>query len=161
MTPRALLPLVLAAALSAGCGPTVEIEKTLKLVDVHTGWYDAGIVNGNQNKLVPSLSFTLQNTAARPVTGVQLNAIFRRVGEMEVWGEHFAGAIGSDGLAAGATSRLIVMRSKLGYTGTEPRTQILQNSRFVDARVDVFGKQGRRNWVKLGAFPINRQLLTQ
>jgi hypothetical protein len=159
MTRRTLI--IVAVAMAAGCGRTVEIEKTLKLVDVETGWYDAGLVNGSQNKLVPSISFKLTNSDAQPVTGVLLNAIFRRVGEVEVWGEHFVSAIGPDGLPATATSRLIVMRSNLGYTGTEPRTQILKNSRFVDARVEVFGKQGRRNWVKLGAFPIDRQLLTE
>ena len=37
--------------LIAGCRSR-EVEKDLTITDVHTGWYDAGIVNG-QNKLVP------------------------------------------------------------------------------------------------------------
>ena len=32
---------------------------------------------------------------------------------------------------------------------------------FVDATVDIFGKQGRGGWVKMGEFTIDRQLLTE
>jgi hypothetical protein len=151
---------VLVAVLAAGCTPTVTIEDTLTFADVRTGWYDAGIVNG-QNKLVPSLSLRLKNNAPEAVAGVQLNAIFHRIGEAEVWGEHFVSAIGRDGLGGGATSGLIVLRSGLGYTGSQPRLQIMQNRAFVDARVEIFGKQGRRNWVKLGDFNIDRRLLSE
>jgi hypothetical protein len=38
---------------------------------------------------------------------------------------------------------------------------MLQNREFVDAKVDIFGKQGSRTWVKLGEFQIARQLLTE
>jgi hypothetical protein len=38
---------------------------------------------------------------------------------------------------------------------------MLQNSQFVDARVEIFGKQGSRTWVKLGEYPIDRKLLTE
>ncbi len=151
---------ILAAALVAGCTPTVEIEKTLTFADVRTGWYDAGIVNG-QNKLVPSLSFRLKNNAPDTVAGVQLNAIFHRIGETDGWGEHYVSAVGRDGLKGGATSGQIVLRSGLGYTGSQPRLEIMQNRAFVDAHVEIFGRQGRRNWVKLADFNIDRQLLTE
>ena len=52
------------------------------------------------------------------------------------------------------------MRSTLGYTGTQPRMQMLQNKEFVDARVEIFLKQGSKVWAKLAEFPIDRQLLT-
>jgi hypothetical protein len=38
---------------------------------------------------------------------------------------------------------------------------MLQNKEFVDARVEIFGKHGSRNWVKMGEYPIDRQLLTE
>ena len=60
-----------------------------------------------------------------------------------------------------ATSRAIVLRSNLGYTGTEPRHVMLKHREFVDAKVELFAKQGRRTWVKIGEYPIARQLLTQ
>ena len=156
-------PLILLLALVAGgCSRTVDIQQVLTLTDVNTGWYDAGIING-QTKLVPSISLTIRNGDAEPVGGVQLNAIFHRVGETDGWGEHFVQAVDrTNALAAGATSPPVVMRSNLGYTGSgQTRMTMLQNAQFIDARVDIFGKQGRGGWVKLGDFLIDRQLLTQ
>jgi hypothetical protein len=155
---RASLFLLL-AVVASGCSRQVDVQQALQIADVNTGWYDVGIVNG-QNKLVPSISLKLQNVDSETVGGVQLNAIFRRAGEPDGWGEHFVQAINRDGLAPGGTTNPIVLRSTLGYTGTEPRIQMLQNAQFVDARVDIFGKQGRGGWVKIGEFAIDRQLLT-
>jgi hypothetical protein len=158
---KRLLVCLCAAVLLSGCSRNREIEKELQIVDVHTGWYDAGIVETDKNKLVPSISLKIKNTASDAIAGVQINAIFRRVGEQEAWGEHFVTAISRDGLAGGATGGPIVLRSNLGYTGSEPRLTMLQNSQFVDARVEIFGKQGSRTWVKLGEYPIDRKLLTE
>ena len=157
---RAFL-LSLAALLVAGCTRTVDIATTLKLSDVRTGWYDAGIIEGGKNKLVPSISLKLQNVTTDSVALVQLNAIFHRANEPEPWGEHFVSAVSGDGLAGGAATAPLVLRSNLGYTGEQARLQMLQNASFVDARVDIFGKQGRGGWVKLGEFPIERTLLTE
>ena len=157
MTGR-FIPALLAVLALAGCSR--EVEKDLRVVDVHTGWYDTGIVDG-QNKLVPSISLRLENISDRPIDGVQLNAVFRRVGEQEAWGEHFVRAIGPEGLQPGATTPPIVLRSTLGYTGAQPRLQMLQNREFVDARVDIFGRHGSRTLVKIHETQIDRQLLTE
>jgi hypothetical protein len=157
---RFLASSLLTALLIVGCTRSIEVEKVLQVGDVHTGWYDAGIVDG-KNKLVPSISLKLKSISQQPVDRVQLNAVFRRVGEPTAWGEHFVQAIGPSGLSPGATTRSIVLRSRLGYTGTDTRLQLLQNSQFVDARVDIFAKHGSRNWVKLGEYQIDRQLLTE
>ncbi len=141
-----------------GCTRTREVEKDLKLTDVSTGWYDTGVVNG-QNKIVPSITLQLQNVSNEDISRVQVNAIFRRVGEDQAWGEHFVRAIGADGLAPGKTGPKLVFRSTLGYTGSQSRQQMLQNREFVDAKVDVFGKHGSRTWVKLGEFKVERQLV--
>ena len=151
---------LLACVSVLGCSGTREVEKDLKLVDVSTGWYDLGVVNG-QNKLVPSVTLQLQNVSEQDISRVQINAIFRRVGEEQAWGEHFVRAIGPDGLAPGKVGPKLVFRSTLGYTGTESRQQMLQNREFVDAKVDVFGKHGSRTWVKLGEFPVERALVAQ
>jgi hypothetical protein len=145
---------------AVGC-TRIEVAKALSIQDVHTGWYDAGIVEGQKNKLVPSVAFKLKNVSDETVSGVQLNAVFRRVNEPIAWGEHFVRGIGSEGLAPGATGDELVLRSTLGYTGTEPRLQMLQNSEFVDAKVEIYGRQGAQNWVKLGEYPVDRQLLTE
>lgn len=146
---------------ATGCTRNIEIVKVLDVTDVHTGWYDAGLQGDGKNKLVPSVSLKLQNVSDEPVRGVQINAIFRRVNEPEAWGEHFVRAIGPDGLDPGETGAPIVLRSNLGYTGTEPRMQMLQHREFVDARVEIFGRQGSQTWVKLAEYQIDRQLLTQ
>ena len=92
---------------------------------------------------------------------IQINAIFKRVGEAEMWGEHFGWAVQRDPLAPGRRPSELVLRSGLGYTGEQPRMQMLQNSEFVDAKVEIFLRQGSRVWAKLAEFPIDRQLLTQ
>lgn len=155
------LSLVLLALLSlAGCTRQVDVTRALAITDVRTGWFDAGINNG-QNKLVPSVAFTLRNVDEGVVGGVQINAIFKRVGENDGWGEHYVQAIDRDGIQPGAASKEIVLRSNLGYTGTESRVQMLRHAQFVDARVEIFGKQGRGGWVKIGEYNIERQLLTE
>ena len=143
---RRLALVAAVALLVGGCGSNFDVEKVLKISEVHTGWYDAGIQEG-KNKLVPSISFKLQNLSDGTVDSVQVNAIFRRVGEPEAWGEHFATAIDRDGLPAHqVTPGYVVLRSNLGYTGAESRLQMLQNKQFVDAKVEVFGKHGSRTW---------------
>ena len=158
---RAFWLVVLAALVITGCRRNVEVEKVLQVVDVHTGWYDAGIVEGGKNKLVPSTSLRLQNVSKEPISSVQLNAIFRRLGDQAAWGEHYVKAIGQEDLAPGGKTREIVLRSNLGYTGTQSRLQLLQNREFVDAKVEIYGKHGPRTWAKLGEYQIDRQLLTQ
>ncbi len=153
-----IVSLILAAA---GCTPTVDLPQTVAITDVRTGWYDVGILESGQNKLVPSISLKLQNKSSDSVARVQLNAIFHRVGEADGWGEHYVSAVDSNGLAAGGSTKVIVLRSTLGYTGDESRAEMLQHASFVDATVDIFGKQGRGNWVKLGEYRIDRQLLRQ
>jgi hypothetical protein len=158
---RTLPVLLLLAVALVSCNRGVDPITVLEPIDVVTGWYDVGIVEGQQNKLVPSVSLKLRNKSGDPVRSIQINAIFRRVNEAEMWGEHFGWAVHRDPLAAGATTDALVLRSALGYTGDEPRLQMLKNSNFVDAKVEIFLRQGSRVWAKLAEFPIDRQLLTQ
>ena len=144
---------------SSGCGPTVDLAKGLELVDVSSGWFDAGIVNGKA-KLTPSISFKLRNMSDQRLTVLQVNALFRRENEKDEWGSGFVQAAGSEGLAPGATTPTLTMTSQLGYTGTDQsRQQLLQNSLFVDAKVELSGKYGSTQWVRLGDFPIARVLI--
>jgi hypothetical protein len=157
---RALLALVLPLVLAGSGCQRVDPTTVLEPIDVVTGWYDVGIVDG-KNKLVPSVSFKLRNKSTDGIRSVQVNAIFKRVNEDAPWGEHFTWAIQRDELAGGAATNELVLRSTLGYTGDQPRVQMLQNREFVDAKVEIFLKQGSMVWAKLAEFPIDRQLLTQ
>ena len=153
--------LVLLLVATLGCNRGVDPTAALEPTEVVTGWYDAGIVEGQLNKLVPSISLKLRNSSESPMRSVQINAIFKRGNEPEMWGEHFAWAVQREPLQPGAVTRDLVLRGGLGYTGEQPRLQMLQNKEFVDARVEIFLKQGSRVWAKLAEFPIQRQLLTQ
>ncbi len=160
-TPGLALVAVL-ALFSSHCGSSVEAVAALEPVDVVTGWFDDGIIEGPKNKLVPSVTLRLRNKTSAELKSIQINAIFRRVGEQEMWGEHFGWAIPRNpALAAGAETAPLVMRSTLGYTGVQPRMQMLQNKEFIDAKVEIFLKQGSKVWAKLAEYPIDRQLLTR
>ena len=78
MIPRLAVCLV-CAVLVAGC-QSREVEKDLAIIDVRTGWYDVGIVEG-LNKIVPSITFKLKNVSSEPISRVQINAVFRQLGD--------------------------------------------------------------------------------
>ncbi len=159
--PRAAALLLVCCSLAAaGCNPPDPIA-ALEPVDVVTGWYDAGIMEDGKNKLVPSVSLKLRNRSEDAIDTVQINAVFKRVGEDDVWGVHFGWAVQRDGLTPGQTTDPVVLRSQLGYTGVQPRGQMLQNQEFIDATVELFLRKGSRGWEKLAEFPIQRQLLTR
>jgi hypothetical protein len=145
---------------ASGCAPTVDLKQNLEIVDLTTGWFDAGVVNG-KNKLVPSVSFRLRNMSDQSLTVLQINALFRRVNDPEEWGSGFTTVAGSEGLGPGATSPVIVVNSQLGYTGTETRSEMLKNSQFVDAKVQLFAKYASIQWQLLNEYPIERDLVTQ
>jgi hypothetical protein len=143
---------------SAGCGPAADVTKDVHLEAVSTGWVNAGVVEG-MNKLVPAVTFTLKNVSEQKLPALQVNAVFRRVNETEGWGDGFRSIAGSDGLAPGAATPALTIKAQLGYTGLEPADALLRNSRFVDAKVDVFAKYGSNQWARLGEYPVARQLL--
>jgi hypothetical protein len=159
LTAAAVLSLA-SLLVTAGCSRTRMVEDDLKLVDVKTGWYDAGIVGG-QNKIVPSITLKLQNISGDPISRVQVWAVFRRADEDKTWGEHFVRAIGPEGLDSGKVGNSLVLRSTLGYTSSQSRAQMLQNREFVDAKVNVFGKHGSRTWIKMGEYTVERALITE
>lgn len=152
--------LVLALAFaSAGCGgPVVDLTQSLKVVDVSTGWHDEGVIEGDKNKLVPSAQFKLQNTSDQTLKVLQVNAVFRRLNEVQELGAQFKPVTSSEGLAPGQTSPPIAVKSNFGYKGTEPRAVILQNSQFVDAKVEIFAKYGSQQWKRIAEYPIERKL---
>jgi len=157
-----LVLLVLSAVVAAACGgPPAPLDKVVRVDDVVTGWFDAGVTDDGKNKIVPSISLKLTNTGNDPTGGIQVNCIFRRVGDPEEWSTALVRVADSSGLAPGTTSKPLVVRAPQGYTGVQPRSQLLDNRLFIDAKVEVFGKHGSATWVKLGDYRIDRQLLTR
>jgi hypothetical protein len=153
-----LVLLVVLGFLVPACGKTIDLKTALQITDVSTGWLDMGIVDG-KNKLVPSITFSFKNVGSENVSTLQANLIFRRVGEQEEWGNGFVRVAGSEGVGPGATSRPVTVNSQLGYTAPEPRQEMLQNSQFKDARVQVFAKYGSTQWTLIQEVPIERRLI--
>jgi hypothetical protein len=159
---RLLASSVLAGVALSGCTTrTIDLPKVLQVTDVQTGYFDAGIVDG-KNKLIPTISIRLKNNDTQPVSSVQMIARFNRIGETEEWGSApYVRAIGPEGLAPGQTGDPIVLKCDRGYTGEQPRSQMLTHSEFVDARVEIYAKYAAQPWVKMGEYKITRQLLTR
>jgi hypothetical protein len=153
--------ITIVTALSA-CRPTVDVAKDLQVSVVSSGWFDAGIEN-RKNKLLPTLSFTLKNVSDQKLVMLQVNAAFRRVTDKEdsELGRGFITAAGTSGLAPGATTPVLTVRSEYGYLGTEPRLEMLANAQFIDAKVELFGKYGSTAWKRLGEYSITRRLIVE
>ena len=159
--PSPVLMGLLVTSVISCAGSVFDIEKSLKVSEVTTGWFDTGIVQGNLNRLVPTLAFQLENITDTEISSVQVLAVFRRSGEHEEWGSVFARVIGAEGLPSGAMSQSIVLRSDLGYTGEQPRLEMFENRLFVDVNVELSLKYRGEQWVKITDFLIERQLLTE
>jgi hypothetical protein len=157
---RALIPLLFVVS-AAGCGgPTVDLAKGLEVLDVSTSWHDEGIVNG-ENKLVPRIDFRLKNVSDQPLVALQVNGVFRRLAETEELGSGFLPITRSGSLDPGQTTDILSVKSNFGYKSAAPRADMLQNSHFVDARVELLAKYSNVQWKRIAEFPIERRLLTQ
>ena len=67
----------------------------------------------------------------------------------------------SAGLAPGAVTDTVLVKSNLGYTGSDQtRQEMLQNSQFVDARAEFSAKYGSIQWARLAEFPVTRTLIS-
>jgi hypothetical protein len=145
------VPLILLGVLlTVACGPGVDLTKGLQ-VEV--------VSQDGLTKLVPTIALRLKNVSNEKLVALQVNAVFRRVNNPDKWDDVFRIAVGSEGLAPGRDTAPLTFASQLGYTGVESRTDMLQNTHFVDAKVDVFAKYGSGQWTRLGEYPIVRQLI--
>jgi hypothetical protein len=154
-----LLMVVVSSLLIAACSPNVDLTKGLQVVDVTTGWHDAGIQDDGNNKIVPSVTFKVKNVANQNLRALQMNAIFKQVGNEEEWGSGFLTVAKSDGLAAGAVSQPFTVNSQKGYTSLDARADMFHHSQFVDGRVLLFAKYGSVQWTKVAEYQIERRLL--
>lgn len=154
---RAVGLLALAVVACAACGPTVDLSKSLTITEVATGWHDAGVVDG-KNKIVPAIDFKVKNGSEQELTSLYVNVVFRRVNEADEWGSGYVRVVGSEGLAPGATSQVISVRSDKGYTGEESRADLLKHRLFVDAKAEISAKYASTQLTRIADIPINRQL---
>jgi hypothetical protein len=154
--PPRLVAVVLAAIITAGCARSVDLAQALQVTDVSTGWFDMGIVEG-KNKLVPSVTFTLRNSSPGALS-VQMNVVFSILPQSEERDDVFLNRVEIPG---SSSAKPITVRSKYGFTGEQPRADMLQHRLFQDFQVRLFVKRGSSQWVRLGEYRVARQLLTR
>jgi hypothetical protein len=149
--------LILAMLMTSACSQPVDIAKAVQVDVATSGWRVAGVVDG-KNKIVPSVSVTLKNVSGQTLSAVQTNAVFRLASTNAEIGTDFRPVSGSGGLPAAASTDKITLKAALGYTGTDPVEELLNNSKFGDAKVELFVKVGSGQWTRIGEYPIARQL---
>ena len=142
----------------AGCGPSIDVAAALRLESVSTGWVDVGPV-GSSNKLVPAVEFTIKNASDRTLAPVQVNAVFRRVGESSEWSNGTVTAAGSSGSRRPRRPIASSSRAAPATPGPTGGGTCSSNSEFVDATVDVFARYGSRQWTRVGEYRIARQII--
>ena len=151
--------LVAAALLTfAACSEPVDLKTYLKVSDLATGWFDAGIVDG-KNKLVPSVTFRLVNSAEREIPYVSMNVIFRDIVYNETHEEVFKQRLPFEG----QQTELLTIRAQNGHVGEPPqsRQEMLQNPNFHDMEAVILVRQSASQWVELHRVRVERQLVTQ
>ena len=146
-------------AISSACTQEIDLNKALTATDVFTGYYDAGSVNG-RNKLVPSISFRLQNVGDVPVRRVQALVSFWEVGADGELDSREVTAINSDGVEPGKSSEPVLVRSSAGYTLEQPRNELFTHSLFKGFIVKVFVKRAGKI-VPFGEFPVEKRIMPQ
>jgi hypothetical protein len=154
----AVLSILFIPFVTASCGPPVDLKKSLQVIDVSSGYFDAGVQAG-KNKLVPSVTFKLKKTADVNLSSVSLNVGFLFAGTTDHADDVFVQSVPFEA----TETKPITVRTQWGYTGDPPqsRVEMLKNSQFRDMEVSIFAKQSSSQWVELQRVPVTRQLLTQ
>lgn len=129
----------------------VEVERT--------GWLEVRRP-ADGPLVVPVALVRLTNRTARPVTGVQVNAVFRRAADGIEWGNHWQPVARTVGLAPGETSGPVLLTAGHGHTGAPSAAAAIRHAQFVDARVQVFARYGSHAWAKLADAAVDRTDVT-
>jgi hypothetical protein len=160
MVRRRLPRLAIAFALAGtvACGPSVDLAAALDVTDVFTGWYDDGINRTGWTHLVPSVTFKLRNKGGVAFNGVQLTVAFWRDGDDGEWDSVVTRGIGSDDLAAGASTEAITARAPIGYNLEGARADFFSNGGYKDVTVKFFAKRSGKI-AKIGEARLDRRVI--
>jgi hypothetical protein len=159
LRPARFAPLLAACLVAASsCGPPVNLATDIEVTDVETGWYDNGIRQGKTH-LVPYISLRLRNVSDHEVSSVLLAVSFWRDGDDGEMDESQIRGIDSDGLAPGAETDHLVVRSEFGYTLEGARSEFFLHSDFVDATAKVFARRSGAV-VPIGEYRLDRRIIS-
>jgi len=111
-----------------------------------------------KHKIVPAATFVLKNVSDQKLGLVQVNAVFRQIGDPKEWSSAYVPNAARE-LAPGASTGPITVRGEKGYTSEDPAESMLHNAQFVDATLELLVRSGSSGWAKLGDYPIDRKLI--
>ena len=161
MNRSARFVLLCGALAAAGCSSAVDVPSSLEVTQLSSGWFDAGLDSLGRNKIVPSVSFRLENETDDELGYLQINAVFRRAGETEGWGTKFVRVAGTEGIPPGEATEVLRLDSSRGYTGEQSQAEMLGHSDFVDVQMDLYIKYRAQQWALVDTLDVDRQLLIQ
>ena len=136
----------------------VDLATSVRVEDISGGWFVTTAGDG-RTRLLPTVSFQLRNVSAEPLASVQVNVIFRRVGDHDVWSDVVRYAISTRALASGIATEPIVAQAPIGYTGDDATSGLLNHAQFVDSAVSIYARHGAQKWTYLGEYPLPRQIV--
>lgn len=156
----ALAVLCVPLVAASGCN-SVDLKTAVEVTEFSSGYHDAGLNEAGDNKLVPSITFSLKNVSSESLGSVEVITYFwgEENGAPRELDEIIITGITSDGLAPGASTEPLVVRSKQGFSlQQQARSELFNHSKFRDVTVKLFFKRGGRI-VPAGEFTIERRLL--
>ena len=81
----------------------VDIASSVRVEDVSGGWFETDAANG-VTRLLPTVSFQLRNISAAPLSSVQVNVLFHRMGDQAAWSDVFRRAVATQALESGTST---------------------------------------------------------
>jgi hypothetical protein len=141
--PLAVVALVALMFAPAACGPDIDIQKSLTVTDVISGYYDNGLKDG-WNYLMPSITFRIANSASANLTGLELTVAYWQDGKDGVWDEVLVQRVGNDTIPANGMSDPVTVRGTVGYRLEEARADLFTHSLFKDVTAKIFVRRGGR-----------------
>jgi len=157
-----LLALILGGlVLATACTPAPsekELKAAIQVVDVDTRWVSKEYRAWPPKLiLVPTLSFRVKNTSAKPLTYINFNAIFKFKDDEENLGDSFLPGIGSTPVLPGQLSPLIEMRSNFGVEG-KSLASFKNNPMWKVVMVKLFTQSRGSEHALLGTYTCSRKI---
>jgi hypothetical protein len=115
--------LAVSFAASTACAARADLATAAQVERITTGWMDAGVVDG-KHKIVPAATFVLKNVSDSKLGIVQVNAVFRQMGDPKEWSSAYVPNAARELAPRASTGRIIVGGEK-GYTSEDPAESML------------------------------------
>jgi hypothetical protein len=140
--------------------PHVDLASTVRVEDVSGGWLETETGMG-RTRLLPTVTFQLRNVSAAPLSSVQVNVLFRRMGDNTAWSDVYRLAVSRTALESGTSTAPIVVQAPVGYTGDEAAARLFAHSAFIDAAVAIYARHGSEGWTYMGEYPLPRNIIAR